>query len=226
MGVINGLADCLFGSAFKVQRKSQRVLELLHYPCGKPANLAFKTHGRQRSQSLNIGYRFTIKERKSRQRNLIQAVSPLGSERYVQDEKPRRVRVLAGDDDDGTRFGSEPQVSQPDLTGLGVHRAGRGPPVRRHAGARCQGYRDRPALSPRRCAPWPLRRSPVSTRATERLVSQPRHPRWPPTFVPSVAPSTLDDIATYSTSGTWTRQDRRFSTACHRRDPREDTATR
>jgi hypothetical protein len=42
---------------------------------------------------------------------------------HVQDERPRRVRILAGDDDDGTSLGSEPQVRQPDLTGLPVLRA-------------------------------------------------------------------------------------------------------
>jgi len=49
-------AESSLGSPFQIQRKSQRVLELLHDPCGKPANLALKAHGRQRSQSLHIGY--------------------------------------------------------------------------------------------------------------------------------------------------------------------------
>ena len=36
-------------SPVKIQGKSQRVLELLHDRCGKPANLTFKTHDGQRS---------------------------------------------------------------------------------------------------------------------------------------------------------------------------------
>src|SRR5437016_5844204 len=35
-----GLAERSFGSPFKIQGKSQRVLEPIHYPCGKFANLA------------------------------------------------------------------------------------------------------------------------------------------------------------------------------------------
>ena len=46
---IAGSAERSFGSPFKIQGKSQRVLEPLHYPCGNPADLAFKTHGWQRS---------------------------------------------------------------------------------------------------------------------------------------------------------------------------------
>jgi hypothetical protein len=46
---VAGLPERSFGSPFKVQGKSQRVLEPLHYLSGNPANLAFKTHGGQRS---------------------------------------------------------------------------------------------------------------------------------------------------------------------------------
>ena len=113
-----GSAERSFGGPVKIQGERQRVLEPLHYPCGKPANLAFKAHGWQRSQSLNIGCRFTIKEGKLRQRHFIRTASPLGGKRHVQDEGPRRVRVLSGDDDDGPRLGSESQVRQPDLTGF------------------------------------------------------------------------------------------------------------
>src|SRR5207248_1531306 len=46
---IAGSAERSFGSPFKIQRKSQGVLNPLHYPFGKPANLAFETHSRQGS---------------------------------------------------------------------------------------------------------------------------------------------------------------------------------
>jgi hypothetical protein len=44
-----GSAERSFGSPLKIQGKSQRVLEPRHYSLGKPANLAFKTNGWQRS---------------------------------------------------------------------------------------------------------------------------------------------------------------------------------
>jgi hypothetical protein len=44
-----GSAELSFGSPFKIQGERQRVLEALHYLCGKPANFAFKTHNWQRS---------------------------------------------------------------------------------------------------------------------------------------------------------------------------------
>ena len=52
---LTALAERSFGSPFKIQGISHRAIEPLHYPCGKPASLAFKAHGRQRLQSLNIG---------------------------------------------------------------------------------------------------------------------------------------------------------------------------
>jgi hypothetical protein len=52
----------------------------------------------------------TIKEWKPRQRHFIRTVPPLGCERHVKDKGSRRIRVLARDNDDGTRFGSESQV--------------------------------------------------------------------------------------------------------------------
>jgi len=46
---IAGSPEHSLGSPFKIQGKNQCVLEPLHHPCGKPANLAFKTHSWQRS---------------------------------------------------------------------------------------------------------------------------------------------------------------------------------
>ncbi len=46
---IAGLAERSLGSPFKIQGKSQRVLEPFHYCYGKLANPAFKAHGWQRS---------------------------------------------------------------------------------------------------------------------------------------------------------------------------------
>lgn len=63
------------GSPLQVQGKCRRVLELLHDGYGEPANLAFETHGWQRPQPLNVGDRFAIKERKSRQRHFISTAS-------------------------------------------------------------------------------------------------------------------------------------------------------
>ena len=74
------------GAWLKIERKSQRILQPFHYVVGKPADLAFEAHSWQRSQSLNIGYRFTIKERKPRQRHFVRAVPALGGKRHVQDE--------------------------------------------------------------------------------------------------------------------------------------------
>ncbi len=50
----SGLIDAgaykgLFGSAFQIQGKSQRVFELFNYAHGKPANLALKADGWQGS---------------------------------------------------------------------------------------------------------------------------------------------------------------------------------
>ena len=92
----------------KIERKSQRILQAFHYVVGKLADLAFEAHSWQRSQALNIGYGFTIKERKPRQRHFVRTVPPLGGKRHVQNEGSWRVRVLARDDNDGTRLGSEP----------------------------------------------------------------------------------------------------------------------
>lgn len=51
-----GAAKRSLGSSLEIQGKYQRVFELLHDGCGKPADLAFEAHGWQRSQSLNVGY--------------------------------------------------------------------------------------------------------------------------------------------------------------------------
>ena len=58
-----GPVEHSFRSPYKVQGKGERVLKPLHHLGGELANLTFKTHGKQRSQSLNIGHRFTIEER-------------------------------------------------------------------------------------------------------------------------------------------------------------------
>ena len=46
----------LIGSAVKTPGERQRVFESFRDFGRKPANLAFKTHGRQRSQPFNVGY--------------------------------------------------------------------------------------------------------------------------------------------------------------------------
>src|SRR5215472_9157508 len=79
----------LIGRAVKIEGERQRVLESLHGFGGKSANSAFKTYRWQRSQSLNVGYRFTIQKREPRQEYFVRTVSPLRGERPVQDERPR-----------------------------------------------------------------------------------------------------------------------------------------
>src|SRR5512133_2312193 len=64
-------AERSIGGAVKIQGERQGVLDSLHDFGGGPADSAFKTHGWERSESLNVGYRFTIEELKPRQRNFI-----------------------------------------------------------------------------------------------------------------------------------------------------------
>ena len=95
------------GAWLKIERKSQRIPSAVPLRCREslPILRSRRTLGRD-PQSLNIGYRFTMKGRKPRSR--------------VQDERPRQsgswretMTIL------GRVLGSQSQISQSDLTGSG-----------------------------------------------------------------------------------------------------------
>ena len=75
------------GAFPQIKRESQRGTQVLHGRTGQLAKLALKPGMRDRTDSLNVRYRFAVKKRKPRRGNLIAAVAMLRRERHVGNER-------------------------------------------------------------------------------------------------------------------------------------------